>query len=103
MSTEKSTARGTHKRKGVRFKPDPGAYAEIEWGAARGDFKGDLIGLVTDESFRGCGLVIVFQEPIRTGSKLRVRIGNGPVLRAEVKWSSFLDSEVVRVGVTYLE
>ena len=90
------------KRKGVRFSPDPGTLAHVDL-SVKGAFKPTLICLVTEESFKGCGLVALSPKGLEKGDECRVQLGEGPVLEAEVRWRTDLDAQTVRLGLLYID
>ncbi len=103
--TVKKKKSAREKRTSVRFKPDEQTIAslDLENLAKSQPFRPTIAGLVTQESYRGCALVVVMSRDMQIGDRLRVRIGPGPVLAAEVRWRTELDPQVMRIGVMYLE
>lgn len=67
------------------------------------EFKGNIAGLVVDESYRGCSLVILNKKKekdfLKTGTKCIVKLGKESPLQAEVKWRQELDRNIIRVGL----
>ena len=98
-----SSRRGT-----PRTKPDLGSYAQIQLrggtaATAAREFRPGLLGLISEESTHGCGLVLLSTPSLQVGDTCRVRTRKvGPVL-AEVRWRTDIDSSVVRVGLKFLE
>ncbi len=102
--TNTKTAPKSNKRKNIRFRPDPGTYAAIDVdGSSKGAFKPTLVCLVTEESYKGCGLVSIIYEGLQSGDTCRVQVGAGPVMKAEVRWRTDLDAQVMRIGLMYLD
>lgn len=106
-SSEKTKAGGSKKvvRRAIRFKPDPGDYALVDMLNIEraGDFRPTMLGLILEESAKGCGIVVLSNVVLKIGSFCRVKVGRGPALKAEVRWRKDLDDEVMRLGLLYLE
>lgn len=100
-----SAPSGSPKRSSIRFTPDPGTIAWVDSHATgtNRSFKEQLPALVTEESYRGCGLVLTMTKKLQVGDKVRVKIGKGAPLKGEVRWRTDLDAQVMRIGVMYLE
>lgn len=93
------------KRNSVRYPGDPAAVAYIDTGRNKNksNFKHNYIGIVSEESYRGCGLIMILDESLITGDQCQVKIGNGPILKAEVRWRMELDAKVMRIGLMYVD
>ena len=93
------------KRQSIRFPPDPGAIAWIDTtgGGKKRDFNASYTTLITEESHRGCGLVMKMTSELQVGAMCRVKVGNNPALSAEVRWRVELDSQIIRIGLMFLE
>mgnify|MGYP000904760218 FL=1 len=104
---EKSKATTSKKvvRRAIRFKPDPGDYALVDMLNIENasDFRPTLLGLILEESAKGCGIVVLSNMVLKVGTFCRVKVGRGPALKAEVRWRKDLDEEVMRLGLLYLE
>lgn len=92
------------RRRNIRFTPDPGTVALVDIDPTRlGAFKPTITCLVTEESFRGAGLVAISDKNFQPGARFRVAVGNAAPALAEVRWVSNLDSHVVRIGIMYVD
>jgi hypothetical protein len=109
VNTKKKTAparRGTiEQRESIRFQPDPNTIAQIDCIhlTKESPFAPLMLALVTEESHRGCGLVLKMTKDLQVGAICRVKVGHNPALRAEVRWRVELDSQIIRIGVMLLE
>jgi hypothetical protein len=90
------------KRKHTRFKPDPDTFAFIDVKTGR-EFKPQLSALVTEESFKGCSMVLLATESLQVESRCRVQVGKLGPMWAEVRWRQELDPQVIKIGLMYLE
>ena len=88
--------------RGVRFPPDPKTLAQLDVEGSA-EFKPSLYGLVLNESYQGCALILLKDERISAGAPLRVQVGQLAPMRAEVRWHKELDDQVVKIGLFYLE
>ncbi|HAR42495.1 MAG TPA: hypothetical protein DCS07_07665 [Bdellovibrionales bacterium] len=93
-----------NRRNSIRFKPDEGTYALID---PKPDFSAEFEpttpALVFSESHKGCGLVILMTSKLLVGEIIRVQVGNLPVFRAEVRWREQVDSQIIKVGLLFLD
>ena len=91
-------------RKGIRFAPDPGTVAWIDLNMSITDrpFTPEIAALVTEESYRGAGLIVVSCGNIKVGDQFRIKIGHGAETVAEVRWRTELDPGVARIGIMFL-
>lgn len=94
-----------NQRQSIRFPPDAGAIALVDVSSKSNNrsFNPTITTLITEESHKGCGLVMKMTDDLPVGSICRVKVGNNPVLLAEVRWRIELDSQVIRVGIMFLE
>jgi len=92
----------SERRKNFRFQPDPLAYALIEKGIIKDGFEPKYIGLIINESYGGCDLAVLLECGIDEGDQLKIKLGEGGVMKAEVSWQKTLDYKVSRIGLQYL-
>jgi hypothetical protein len=90
-------------RKFIRFKPDDNALALIDLKTTGKDFTPSISALILNESFSGCALVLASNDIIKTGTKIKIKIGNLSVMKAEIVWSKVLEENIQKVGVKILE
>lgn len=93
------------KRKSLRFSPDQTAYAQIdlEGHCTDDSFDPSIVALITDEAYKGCGLVMLNTDALKVGDQCALKVGKiGPIM-AEVKWREEIDSRVIKVGFLFLE
>lgn len=95
------------KRNGIRFEPDAGTIAWIDFKNTSklkaSAFQPTMVALVTEESHRGCGLALRMSKELEVGAPCRVKVGNNPALLGEVRWRVELDSQIMRIGIMFLE
>lgn len=90
-------------RKRFRFKPDPSATAMIVLEDRSSGKK--VAGLIENESYDGCCLVVLVDEShqIKFDRIYRIRISDNLELRAEVRWLKRLDNVAVQIGFEYVD
>lgn len=89
------------KRRNVRWKGGPKDVALIAFDVERTPMRADMIALVSDASYNGCGLIAIANEKLTLGAQVCVRVGPLDPLRAVVRWLRPVDGEIVRVGLEY--
>ena len=99
-----ASASDSSKRKHIRFKPDPLAYALIDSREGASEFVPDHVALIADEApMGGCGLIAGDIDHLQMHSICRVKLGELAPLRAEVVWRKAIDHSIVRIGFSFLE
>ena len=95
------------KRRAVGFKSSAlDAAAQVEWiqnFKSNKEFHPSVPALVIDEAFNGCGIVVLNDAKLKVGTLLRIKVGQLPVLKAEVRWVQEVDEELTKCGLSYLE
>ena len=89
------------RRKSIRFDPDLNATMILEGRTGSGE-KVERIGLVRDESGKGCAGVFRAPFPFTIGQKVKAHVGKLEDMVAEIMWTEDLDDMLVKVGM-YLE
>ncbi len=92
-------------RRSVRFLPDAGHFAIVDTVPTRpdGSFWPSIVALVSDESARGAGLVVLNTLALQDGDLCRIQVGLLPALRARVCHRTDVVAGVVRIGLEYLD
>ncbi len=93
----------TSKRRYVRFPAEGDVAAIIDLSAGPGPFTPRLHALVYEESYGGCGMVVLKGVVFEPGDVIRLQVGRLGPMRAEVRWSMNVDQHVQRLGVMYLD
>jgi hypothetical protein len=92
--TAKKKPKADPNRKHIRFNPDLGDVAWIE---------GKTPGLIVNESFTGCSLIVLSSVDIEKGDTVRVQVGKLKAMESEVRWVKKIDRDIVRIGLLYKE
>lgn len=92
-----------HSQQHMRFKPDPLDIAMVDLKASTPQFNPTASAMIINESFSGTAIVMTLQEDIEPGGYIRVKVGRMDALRAEVVWFKRLDTDVVKIGINFLE
>ncbi len=91
------------KRKSIRFEPDLGTFAFVDFHVDAKTFKPTVSGLTIDESFRGCSFVAKTAAGLKVGAVVRIKTGNLAVLSGQVRWIKKFTTKIVHVGIEYLD
>ena len=89
------------RRKSIRFDPDLNTTMTLE-GRVESGGKAEIIGLVRDESGKGCAGVFRKPFPFEIGQRVKAHVGKLEDMVAEIMWTEDLDDMLVKVGM-YLE
>ena len=90
-------------RKFLRLKPDENTVALIDTRTTGKDFEPNIVGLILNESYSGCALVLAANEILKVGHKMHVKIGNLHVMEAEIVWAKILEENIQKIGIKLLE
>ncbi|MFN8846170.1 MAG: hypothetical protein ACK5W9_04920 [Bdellovibrionales bacterium] len=97
-----TTTKASNKRKFIRFKPDPDAVALLDLKSGS-QFSPMLHALIFEESHGGVGLLVISEERLKLGQKMKVQVGRLAPLKAEVRWCEKIDKKIFKIGLMYLE
>lgn len=89
-----------HERHKLRFHSDDYQFAKIDINLC-GEFLPHFAGLVLNESFDGCCLILLKNQSLEKGQQCRVQFNALPMLLAEVMWVKEIDTDVVKIGLRY--
>lgn len=89
-------------RKAIRFQPDPLTIATLDFKGGK-EFRPTLIGLVLNESYTGCAIVLATDEPLKKDLKLKIKVGALSPLKAQIAWIKNLEENIHKVGIRLLE
>lgn len=93
---------GTDERRGnIRFDPDKNALAIIH---VDGDQDDSRVGLLRDESYRGCSAVFHREHfPYEEGATVDLKVEPDLPRPAEIVWTNQLDERLLRVGFHFVD
>lgn len=97
----------SEQRRYLRFTPEDVGVAMIHFTDRAPDdiqFDPDTAGLVMEEAYAGCGLVVpgeAGQGNLREGTPCLIRINKIGPIQAEVRWVKTLDEGVAKIGIEY--
>lgn len=89
-------------RKATRFQPDPMTLALVDLKPTR-EFKPTLTGIVLNESYTGCAILVASDLPFKKASKLRIKVGQLEPLKGQIAWIKHLEENIYKIGVRLLE
>jgi hypothetical protein len=89
------------RRENIRFDPDKNALAIIHVG---GDADDSLVGLLRDESYRGCSAVFHSEHfPYEDGTTVDLKVEPDRPRPADIVWTDDLDERLLRVGFHFVD
>jgi hypothetical protein len=94
MQPTKKNRKAESNRKHIRFNPDMG---DIAW------INGKTPGLIVNESYTGCSLIVLSPAEVEKGDVVQVQVGKLKTMESEVRWVKKIDSYVVRIGLLYMD
>ncbi len=90
------------KRGPIRFKPDPMTVALIDFNNSK-DFTPQSVGIVVNESYTGCAVVIAFDRDLKKGDKIKIKVGQLAEMKASIVWVKNFEENIFKVGVHFLD
>lgn len=94
---------GKSKRKNIRFESSPNTLAYLCFGTTLVyEFSKDVVALVIEESFGGCGLIVHWDGPLTVGDKIIVQVGGLDPLKAEIRMCQEILKHVYHMGILYV-
>ncbi|MBF0442297.1 MAG: PilZ domain-containing protein [Oligoflexales bacterium] len=93
-----------HKRKHIRFKPEPNQFAQIDKKTEGEQFTFEYVALIVDMApMGGCSLIVTKQINLDVGHRCRIKLGEMSPLLAEVVWIRDIEKDFFRYGFRFLE
>ncbi len=86
----------------TRFIPDPMTVALIDYELGA-EFNPFSAGIVDNESYGGCAVVLSTNNQIYSGQKIKVKVGHLEPMMANVVWVKKVKEKIFRIGIKYLE
>lgn len=86
----------------TRFVPDPMTVALIDYEMGA-EFNPFSAGIVDNESYGGCAIVLSTNNQIHSGQKIKIKVGHLDPMMANIVWVKKIKEKIYRVGIKYLE
>lgn len=88
-------------KRSVRFKSEPMTlgYLDLE---TTNSFNPQLIGIVLNESFTGCALILAIDDELKVKQQIKIKVGNLDPIKASVSWFKILDENILKVGLKFI-
>ncbi len=61
-----------------------------------------LKGMIVDDSFSGCGLIVIGEEKLLSGQLCSLKIKNVEPILCQIVWSKKIERNILRLGIKYL-
>lgn len=104
MATALDIELHSQRRRFLRFPGDPLDTAQIDFRGGE-TFDPQYVGLIRQEAYAGCGLLLVYQDGLEkvfaSGTRCTIKVGKLDPLPAEVVWSVNMDDEALKVGFKF--
>ena len=97
----KKTATPLQKRS-IRFQADPMTLGYIDLTGAK-VFTPQLVGIVVNESYMGCSLVLVSDVALKPGLQIKIKDGVLDPIKSSIVWVKHLEENIYKVGIKFLE
>ncbi len=92
------------KRLSVRFEPDAESYVLIDTHYNFNKFSPKLTGLIYNESYRGCAIIILKDQTLEIDTECWVKPANlNTPIKAIIRWREDFDMGVSKVGLQFLD
>ena len=89
------------KRKFIRYDPDELDIAYIDFNTQTQEFNPKKVGLVINESYNGCVLLIKEIGDVQYGTMYQIKIGKSAPILSTIVWSHNIDIDIVKIGFKY--
>ncbi len=88
------------KKRSIRFAPDPNTLAQVNFGSSEKKSE-TVLGLVLNESKTGFAALFNTSVKIKENMNCNCRVGQLPDTKAQVRWFTILEKDIVKVGFEY--
>lgn len=90
-------------RRHQRFAHDVGTLAEIDLELNENNFTRSIWGLVINDSFGGCAMIIVTNEILSTNQNCAVKFPTLNPFQGKIVWVKAVDINVLKIGIEYID
>ena len=90
------------KRNFIRFDAEKNTVGLLSFNDSIKSFNPKYIGLVFNEAYKGCGMIMLYSDEIKKNMNCIVQCGNLNPVEGRVAWVCRLDSNTLKVGIEYL-
>ncbi len=92
----------TPPRRSVRFNPDPLTIAVLSLNLDK-VFRPALVGLVLNESFGGCSILINHDELLKKDHLVHIKVGQLGLMKAKIVWVKNLEESIYKIGLKFID
>ncbi|MDJ0508004.1 MAG: PilZ domain-containing protein [Crocosphaera sp.] len=89
-----------NQRKHQRYYNSQGSSVELLTDAE--EITQSFKGMILDDSFGGCGLIVITEEKLLNGQLCQLKLKNLDPILCQIVWLKRLDKNILRLGVRYL-
>lgn len=106
-SAKKTTIKTAGKKKkvskrSIRFVSDPMTLGYIDYDAS-GSFQPHSVGIILNESYMGCALIMQTDNKLTENQKIKIKLGNLDPIKAQIIWFKILEENIYKIGIKLLE
>jgi hypothetical protein len=88
-------------RKYIRFSLDTGIIVEVDL-ELQEEFTCSMWGILSNESYGGCSIVVVSNELLETQQKCYLRFEKETIFQGKIVWKTVLEDNIIKLGIEYL-
>lgn len=89
-------------KRSIRFRSEPMTLGYVDVALTK-TFTPQLVGIVLNESYSGCALILAFDDQLKIHQQIKVKVGNLEPIKASVIWLKTLDENIHKIGIKFLE
>lgn len=89
-------------RRSIRFTPDPLTIAVLSLSTDK-IFRPKIVGLVLNESFGGCSILVNHDDTIQKDQVVNIKVGQLGLMKAKVIWVKHLEESIYKIGLKFID
>lgn len=101
-SVTSSSEKNIPPRRSIRFTPDPLTIAVLSLNPDK-VFRPSLVGLVLNESFGGCSILINHDDTLKKDQLVIIKVGQLGLMKAKVVWIKNLEESIFKIGLKFID
>ncbi len=90
------------KRRYLRYKSAHNLLCGLYFGDDLEMYSPEIVGIVCNESYKGCSFATVASEKIKKGLHICIQVGELSPVVGVIRWVNEVDEDLFKVGVEYL-
>lgn len=90
-------------RNAIRFKAEDTDFSLVEVSPFKSEFTPNFVGLIINESYSGCALVVKTTINLNPGQEVKVKVGKLPELTGKIAWVKPIEENLSKIGIQYAD